>query len=55
LPSTVYATVVLSLATDLITFLGTKFGIVPLTNDLFLAAIGNVVRVEKECDARRQA
>lgn len=37
--STVYATVVLSLATDLITFLGTKFGIVPLTNDLFLAAI----------------
>lgn len=37
--STVYATVVLSLATDLITYLGTRFGIVPLTDDLFLAAI----------------
>ena len=37
--STVYATVVLSLATDLISFIFTKLWIVPLTTDLFLAAI----------------
>lgn len=37
--STVYATVVLSLATDLITYIFNRIYFVPLTNDLFLSAM----------------